>query len=165
MIEDGFLLPVGDAFALIESIYGESDSFAGDFADEYPSVGALSERLSELKARPGSLFLVARSAFESTGFLIVTPRSEAKLRHTAALNMGVRRAARGKGVGSRLVSAALSQLEQQHVIEILYLMVRTDNIAAIRLYENHGFEALATLARDTKIDERYYDGILMRRMV
>ena len=163
--EDGFSLPVANAFALIESIYAESDAFAAEFADEYPSVAALSEHLSELKARPGSLFLIARGALEPTGFLFVTPRMQTKLRHTAELNMGLRHADRGKGVGNQLVSAALSQLKAQGIIEILYLMVRADNIAAIRLYEGHGFEALATLARDTKVGERYYDGILMRRWI
>ncbi len=165
MIEDGFLLPVADAFALIESVYAESESFAADFADEYASVAAFSERLRELKARAGSLFLIARDALEPTGFLFVTPRAQAKLRHTAELNMGLRLRARGKGLGSQLVSAALARLEAQGIIEILYLMVRADNIAGIRLYARHEFETLATLARDTKIGERYYDGILMRRMI
>jgi ribosomal protein S18 acetylase RimI-like enzyme len=166
MIENGFSLPSADAFTLIQSVYAESDSFAADFADEHPSPGALSERLASLKARPGSLFLIARDRrLHPAGFLFVTPRRQAKLRHTADLNMGIRGEARGKGVGAGLVSAALSQLEAQGIIEIVYLMVRADNAAGVRLYRSHGFEAVATLARDTKIGNRYYDGMLMRRWI
>jgi RimJ/RimL family protein N-acetyltransferase len=46
------------------------------------------------------------------------------------------------------------------VIEILYLTVRADNIAAIRLYERCGFEKLALLERDTQIGDK-----LLRRGV
>ena len=44
-------------------------------------------------------------------------------------------------------------------------MVRADNQAAIRLYRNAGFEQLAVLDRDTKVDDSYRDGVLMRKFV
>jgi ribosomal protein S18 acetylase RimI-like enzyme len=165
MIEDGFVLPADAAFALIESVYAESDAFAGNFTEEYPSLAAFSAYLSEIRARPGSLFLIARAAGQPTGFLFITPRTPAKLRHTADLSMGVRRAARGRRVGSRLLGEALARLGTQGDIEIVYLMVRADNAAGMRLYQSYGFEPLATLARDTKIGNDYYDGVLMKRAI
>jgi ribosomal protein S18 acetylase RimI-like enzyme len=150
MIEDGFAANTRAAFA-------------AEFHDEYRSPEHFRARLEELKARPGSVFLVARERNALSGFLFVTPRAPAKLRHTADLNMGVRREAHGRGIGSELVAAALARLQTERIIEIVYLMVRADNATAVRLYEKAGFERLATLVRDTRIGPNYFDGILMRK--
>jgi ribosomal protein S18 acetylase RimI-like enzyme len=40
-------------------------------------------------------------------------------------------------------------------------MVRADNFAAVKLYQQKDFETLATLEKDTKIGNQYFDGILM----
>jgi len=42
-------------------------------------------------------------------------------------------------------------------------MVRADNLAAVKLYQQKGFETLVTLVKDTKIGHQYFDGILMRK--
>ena len=79
--------------------------------------------------------------------------------------MGVAKAGRGQGLGEMLLTAGLAQATASPVLEIVYLMVRTDNIPAIALYRKMGFETLAILERDTKIDAAYFDGMLMRRFV
>lgn len=165
MVENGFLLSSEAVFNLIQSVYRSADTFAADFAQEYPSVEALRERIGDLRQRPGSLFLVVREGGELLGYLFIVPRMAAKLRHTADLNMGMRAEARGRGLGGALCKAALSRLRRDRIVEIVYLMVRADNAPALRLYKNHGFEVLALLEQDTKIAERYYDGVLMRLRV
>lgn len=162
MVENGFLLTSETVFDLIQSVYRSADTFAADFAQEYPSLEALRERIGDIRKRPGSLFLVVREGGELLGYLFIVPRMAAKLRHTADLNMGICAEARGRGLGGALCNAALSQLRRDRIVEIVYLMVRADNAPAIRLYKNHGFEELALLKQDTKIAERYYDGVLMR---
>lgn len=162
MVENGLLLSSETVYDLIQSVYRSADTFAADFVQEYPSLEALSERICDLQKRPGSLFLVVREGGELLGYLFIVPRMAAKLRHTADLNMGMRAEARRRGLGGALCTAALSQLRRDRIIEIVYLMVRADNAPAIRLYKNHGFEELALLEQDTKIAERYYDGVLMR---
>ena len=64
-----------------------------------------------------------------------------------------------------MLQAALDRVAAEPAIEIVYLMVRSDNEAAIRLYRHAGFEQLAVLDRDTKIGDSYRDGILMRKFV
>jgi hypothetical protein len=54
-------------------------------------------------------------------------------------------------------------LRLKKTIEIVYLMVRADNFAAVKLYQQNGFETIATLEKDTKIGSQYFDGILMRK--
>ena len=79
--------------------------------------------------------------------------------------MGVAAAARGRGLGSLMLRAAFDRVAAESAIEIVYLMVRADNEAAIHLYRNAGFEQLAVLDRDTKVDDSYRDGVLMRKFV
>jgi ribosomal protein S18 acetylase RimI-like enzyme len=164
-IEDGFTLDSEAVYDLIQSVYRSTDLFVADFEQEYPSLGALSDRFREIRTRPGSLFLVARNGHSPLGYLSIVPRTARKLRHTADLNMGVREEARGQGIGDQLLNAALSLLQSRHTIEIVYLMVRADNHRALQLYKKHGFEVLATLTQDIKIGARYHDGVLMRRHV
>jgi ribosomal protein S18 acetylase RimI-like enzyme len=48
---------------------------------------------------------------------------------------------------------------------IIYLMVRADNLNAIRLYKNMGFDLIAMLQDDIKTPEGDFDGVLMRKFV
>ena len=162
-IEDGFALAPEAVFELIQSVYRSTDLFATDFEEAYPSLGELRSRFKEIRTRPGCQFLVARNGTDLMGYLTIVPRLAHKLQHTADLNMGVRQEARGRGIGDVLLGAALARLQSERIIEIVYLMVRADNHRALQLYEKHGFEALATLARDIKIGTRYHDGVLMRK--
>lgn len=162
LIEDGSCVPLTTAYALMKSIYQSTDTFVADFADEFPSVEALRAYLAEVEARPGGVFLVARDGDEPVAFLLVKPRPQRKIGHTAELNMGVGAAMRGRGIAGCLLREALARLRDEGMVEIVYLKVRADNQAALRVYQRAGFEALATLVNDTRIGSRYYDGILMR---
>ena len=42
-------------------------------------------------------------------------------------------------------------------------MVRADNFATVKLYQQKDFEPIATLEKYTKIGSQYFDGILMRK--
>jgi putative acetyltransferase len=165
VVLDGRALPAAAAYELLRAVYASTDAFVSSFGEAYPSLECFEELLAELARRPGSLFLVAQAGDEALGFLVVEPRPQRKLRHTSELHMGVRAEARGRGVGERLLAAARERLRRAGLIEIVYLMVRSDNAPARRLYERAGFTVLATLVNDTKIDGAYYDGVLMRLAV
>ena len=62
-----------------------------------------------------------------------------------------------------LVDAAFEKIQSENIIEIVYLMVRVDNLSAVKIYQQKGFETVATLEKDTKIGSQYFDGILMRK--
>lgn len=159
-------LPLPELYRLLEEIYASTSFMADELADKYPDPAALGAALAAQLARPGALFIVAENANgELSGFVAIEPRQAARLRHTAELHMGVAPHARGQGLGQHLLQAALTAMRAEGIIELLYLMVRADNAAAVSLYRRNGFAALATLAGDTRIDGRYYDGVLMRYAV
>ena len=51
---------------------------------------------------------------------------------------------------------AVRRAQESQGLEILYLMVRADNVPAVSLYEKRGFETQAVLDYDTKIGNQYY---------
>ncbi|GHU30878.1 hypothetical protein AGMMS50256_18500 [Betaproteobacteria bacterium] len=152
-----------DLYALFVDVYSSSDAMSEVLADKYPDPQSLGRNLATIKNLPGAVTLAVEIDRKPVAYVIVQPRDQARLRHTADLSMGVARSMRGHGLGQIVLRAALDRIRAASVIEIVYLMVRSDNVPAIRLYEKTGFETVAVLDRDTKIGDAYFDGILMKK--
>lgn len=152
-------------YALYRDVYSSSDAMSESLDEKYPSLDAFEADIAALQRLPGAVALAAGINGKPTAYVTIRPRKPARLQHTADLNMGVASEARGKGLGRLALEAALAQATASPALEILYLMVRADNSAAIRLYETCGFETLAVLNRDIRIANRYFDGLLMRAFV
>jgi putative acetyltransferase len=152
-------------FELVRDVYSTSNHMSESFDEKYPAPSVLATEIAGLAERSGGLVLVAERERRPQGYLTIEPRIQARLRHTADLHMGVHAAARGQGIGKRLLEDAIARVAEAQIVEIVYLMVRADNLPALGLYERSGFDRVATLPRDTKADGRYYDGVLMRRTV
>lgn len=154
-----------DLYALFQGIYSSSDTMVETLAEKYPAFDDFASDMQMLVHQPGAIALVAELEQKCVAYLTLRPRKQVKLAHTADLNMGVAQTARGQGLGSVLLKTALDAASCALELEIIYLMVRADNIAAVRLYESVGFEKMALLQRDTKIGTTYFDGLLMRRFI
>ncbi|MCY4061363.1 MAG: GNAT family N-acetyltransferase, partial [Chloroflexi bacterium] len=84
--------------------------------------------------------------------------AKAKLRHVAGVyGVYVAPDQRGSGVAPRLMRRLIDELRSMGQIEKVSLMVNTEALAAIRLYEKLGFEIVGTAQREEKVDGRYYD--------
>ncbi|MBS1210655.1 MAG: hypothetical protein H6R19_3053 [Proteobacteria bacterium] len=153
-------VPVADLYRLFEAVYASTDGMCETLAEKFQDLADFETCLASITARPGGLALVAEDAGKLLGYLTLSPRQPAKLAHTADLSMGVAPAARGHGIGRQLLTAALARASAP--LEIVYLMVRADNAAAVRLYTEAGFVTLARLEADTRIGTHYHDGLLMR---
>jgi ribosomal protein S18 acetylase RimI-like enzyme len=153
-----------DIYALFRDVYA-SGWMSADLEDHYACLDDFREKMEGVTARPGAIALAAEVDGKPAGYVTVIPRTAARLRHTADLNMGIASAHRGKGLGKALLDEALRRAADGGVLEIVYLMVRADNLPAVRLYESAGFERLAVLEQDIKAGADYFDGVLMRRFV
>jgi putative acetyltransferase len=78
--------------------------------------------------------------------------------------MGVKATARGTGVGSVLLNAAIELCEKWVNVSRIELEVYTDNVAAIALYSKHGFEIEGTCKRYAFRDGQYVDVHVMARI-
>ena len=163
IVKDCLSYSEGDLYALFADVYASSTAMSETLEEKYPDPHHLTDDLRTLARLPGALALAAEMDGKPLAYALLRPRKPSRLRHTAELSMGVAQAARGKGLGDFVLNALLDRSRQAGIVEIVYLMVRADNVPAVRLYERSGFESLAILAGDTKIGAQYFDGILMRR--
>ncbi len=152
-----------DLYRLFADVYGSAEGMCETLAEKYAGRADFDADLATLRQLPGAIAVAAAAAQAPVAYAIIRPRTPSRLRHTADLSLGVASSARGHGLGGRVLRAALERATAEAVLEIVYLMVRADNAAALRLYAGAGFETLAVLERDTRIDGRYFDGVLMRK--
>lgn len=103
----------------------------------FPSLEKWQQRLEN--ARERGVSLVAEIDGAVVGHLGLHPEPNPRRRHAAGLGMMVDGARHRRGVGGRLLAAAIDLAENWLNITRLELTVFTDNRAAIALYEKHGF--------------------------
>lgn len=72
------------------------------------------------------------------GYVIIQKNKLNRIRHRASLVMGVHEAARGKGVGTALLTTVERWAEEQHISR-LELGVMATNVSALHVYEKCGF--------------------------
>jgi ribosomal protein S18 acetylase RimI-like enzyme len=95
------------------------------------------------------------------GFFVQPGR---KHRHKGMLvGMYVRPAARGVGIGRRLVEAVVDHARGR--VELIELSVISDNRAARALYANLGFVVYGVEKHAAKYQGRYHDDLLMAKML
>ncbi len=94
------------------------------------------------------------------GIAAYRPYPNQKERHKATLwGMYVDPAARGQGLGAKLVDAVL-EYARGKVIQV-HLVVGAENEAARRLYESRGFTSYGLAPRALKVGDRLLDEHLM----
>ena len=84
--------------------------------------------------------------------------------HRGSLGVGVVSAFRGKGLGLRLIRAALQAAWAADITRV-ELAVYADNAPAIALYEKVGFIREGIVRNAVRIDGRYRDAIAMALLV
>jgi RimJ/RimL family protein N-acetyltransferase len=91
-------------------------------------------------------------------------RESAKQAHKALLwSMYVRATARNSGLGRKLVAAVLDHARGR--VEMVQLTVVSENEAARRLYDAMGFVEYGYEKKALKHDGRYYDEVLMVKLL
>lgn len=100
--------------------------------------------LAYLLASPDSVGLVAEVDGGTIGFVIGSIRRHRNRRIGHVLSLDVSAGYRRRGIGFKL----LSELERVFVeggVQVCYLEVRANNVAALGLYRKHGFVVVETL--------------------
>ncbi|HAH61504.1 MAG TPA: GNAT family N-acetyltransferase [Treponema sp.] len=81
--------------------------------------------------------------------------------HRGELGISVIRDYWNKGIGSALMEKALEAAKNSLRLEIITLEVKSDNYAAIHLYEKFGFEKFGTYKKFFKKGTEYFDADYM----
>lgn len=165
LIADFDRFDAADLFRLFADVYASAAAMSETLGEKYAGRADFDADLAALRRLPGAVAVAAAVTQVPVAYATIRPRKPSRLRHTADLSLGVASSVRGQGLGGGVLRAALERATVEAVIEIVYLMVRADNAAAMRLYTGAGFVTLAVLERDTRIDGRYFDGVLMRKQL
>lgn len=110
------------------------------------------------------LQLVALHGGEVIGQLGLQQYLRVRQAHVGTFGMGVTTAWQGKGVGSRLLKAALDVADNWMNLHRVELTVFADNQAAQRLYRSFGFEVEGVLRDYALRDGVYVDTVSMARL-
>ena len=150
--------------SLRREVLGEGQWFITEAQELRGGLDAEIPRVRELSRSDNSLYLVARDEGLVVGFLVCTGGSLRRLRHTAKLEVMVRAAYRGKGIGSALLDEAIAWLDGHATVEKLGLAVFDDNERAIALYAARGFREEGRRPCEYRFEDGSYRGdVLMYR--
>ena len=97
------------------------------------------------------------------GFVNIEPHQREGIRHRGHLGMGVHIDYRGRGIGTRLMEAAIAKASQKGLIRV-ELGVYVSNPAACALYGKFGFVEEGRIVKGRYIDGRFDDIIQMGRI-
>ncbi len=147
-----------DAPALVRlarRVAGESDFLIAGPGEQTRTTAAQAALLERLERTRRGFVLKANLAGNLVATLSVVRPELPRLRHRAELGISVRAAHWSRGIGRRLMAAAIV-LARHQGIRKLNLRVRSDNRRAITLYRSFGFVIEGTSTRALRIKGRYF---------
>ena len=144
------------------ALMGDEVVFPGTLQLPYPTEMHWRERISG-KALEGDLQLVAVAGSEIVGSAAVIGYTQMRRRHACVLGISVIGHAQGKGVGKALMKALTEYADHWTTFLRIELTVYSDNINAIALYKNFGFEQEGVLRNYSLRNGHFVDVISMAR--
>jgi putative acetyltransferase len=151
-----------DDCSAIYEMFRSPKVYEGTLQIPYPSREVWRKRIAESDS---CYNLVAVSGEHVIGMLTVdTFPNRPRRRHVGRIGISVTEAWQGKGVGKALMQAGVDLSDKWLNLTRLELEVYSDNEAAIRLYEQFGFEREGVLRQHAFRDGRYVDSIMMARL-
>lgn len=125
------------------------------------------ERVAKVQADQlaanGSVFY-AVDGEKVVGWAEIFPEPSPRQAHRGGLGMACLPEYRGQGIGSKLLDAVLDHAKASG-IEKVELQVYTSNQSAIKLYEKFKFETEGFIQRFRKLDDQYFDCLLMGKFL
>lgn len=110
------------------------------------------------------LLLVAESGGDIVGYISAQRGTPRRIRHTAYVITGIRKAFRGQGIGSDFF-ARLDAWARKSGVTRLELTLICSNEAALRLYEKNGFAIEGTRKRSMFTGGDYADEFYMAKLL
>lgn len=107
--------------------------------------------------------LVALHDGKVIGWCDVSSSDRPVLKHTGVVGMGIIKDFRDKGIGTMLLSKAISAAKEAGLTRI-ELSVREENVRAIALYKKLGFEVEGVQRRAALVDGVYSNHVMMAQL-
>lgn len=151
---------VQDAQAIlnyVEAISGESNFLTFGPGEFEHSIEDEESTVANFRDKDNLLFILGTIDEKIVALLNFTAGKRPRVQHRGEFAMSVSKAYWGRGIGSLMLDALIEWAQASQIVRKIDLMVRTDNKAAIRLYESKGFVYEGTMRKEFFVDGRYYD--------
>jgi RimJ/RimL family protein N-acetyltransferase len=157
-----------DAAGVLEylrQVGGETPNLT--FGAEGPGLTEAEEReyLARVAESDNSLAILALAGDTIVAGLTFDGGRRPRLRHAGEFGISVAQAYAGLGIGRALLEYMIAWAEGTGVVRKINLKVREDNAGAIGLYQRLGWVHEGRTTRDTIIDGKFNDCLLMGRTV
>jgi RimJ/RimL family protein N-acetyltransferase len=148
--------------SFVERVAGESENITiapGEFDIGLEEERAFLQKCKESVA--GSLYLVAEIDGEIAGTLSFAAGKRSRVQHAGEFGISVLRRYWNQGIGSYLLTYLIDWARHTGVVRKINLRVRVDNLAAIHLYEKHGFVREGRVSRELYVHQEFVDVYVM----
>lgn len=159
---------VDDASAVVKYlniIGGESDFLTFGKNQFNKTVEEEIEYIKQTLQQPNALFLVAVVNQEVVGCLTFAGGLRERTCHVGELGLSVLKQYWSQGIGKALTTSLIDWAKTSNTIKKINLRVRSDNTKAIALYTKLGFNQEGIVQRDMKIDDEFFDVIMMGMLI
>jgi len=146
----------------IKAIYEQEHAYVNTLQLPYQTDSLWEKRLAN--SSDSNICLVAIKDDEIVGQLSLISMSRPRRKHVATFGMGVSNFHTGKGIGSKLLIAALDLADNWLNISRVELEVYVDNDIAVSLYKKFGFEVEGTSKNYAFKNGEYVDAFFMARI-
>ena len=159
---------VGDALGIvsyIDQISKETEYLTFGEGEFGISEEEEAEFIKEISKSDNGLMICAFIDNIIVGQLVFRGGKRPRIRHTGEFGVSVLKKYWGLGIGRKLMEYMLSWAKESSVIRKVNLKVRSDNQAAISLYESLNFAYEGTITREFFINGIFYDSIHMGKEI
>jgi RimJ/RimL family protein N-acetyltransferase len=119
------------------------------------------QRIALVRARPGSLYIVAFDNEVLVGSLDFHGGTRKRTTHAGEFGLTVSRAYWGAGLGGHLLDTLIAWARFRGNVRKLRLRVHAGNSAAIALYASRGFSLEGRLRGELRVDGEWVDVLAM----
>jgi ribosomal protein S18 acetylase RimI-like enzyme len=100
------------------------------------------------------------------GMIVYLFNDKIKTKHIAHIfGVYVKKEYRGREIGKNLIEDVLKIIEENVNISKIRLIINPDQKAAVKIYENFGFDIVGRLKNELRVDDKYYDGLIMEKFL
>ena len=100
------------------------------------------------------------------GMAVFIINDKIKTRHIANIyGVFVKEEFQGKGIGKKLINGMLNIIHQNKSISKIKLTVNPEQVAAVDLYKQFGFNVVGRLKNELRIDDKFYDELIMEKFI
>ncbi|MEJ2506038.1 MAG: GNAT family N-acetyltransferase [Ignavibacteriaceae bacterium] len=100
------------------------------------------------------------------GIAVFIINEKIKTKHIANIyGIFVKKEFRGKGIGKKLINGTLKIISQNKSVSKIKLAVNPEQNAAVDLYKQFGFKVAGKLKNELRIDGKFYDELIMEKII